>query len=182
MRAVTTLAFAAVVATAAAAHAEPPEAVNPNVAFGLSALPTLGGIALFAGGISASVANTSTYVSRPMIYTGLAGILIGPTLGHAYADRIVSRWLELRVVGLASMVAGVKLLNDRIVTKDSSQSCKDCRLPWTLALGGAGLVVVTTFGEVLSAPGAADDFNREHHVKVTPVIGTTPGVLFSGTF
>ena len=185
MRAVTAFAFAAVLATSAIAHADPaPEAVNPNVALGLSALPTLAGIGLFAGGIGASVANATPYVSRPMIVTGIAGIVIGPTLGHAYAGRIVNGWLELRMIGLAAFVVGVKMLDDRIVTRDSSDSCQDCRLPWTLALGGAGLFVVTTFGEILTAPAAAEAFNREHHfdIKVTPVVGKTPGILLSGTF
>jgi hypothetical protein len=172
--------------SALVAHADPPTPRSPEVALALSSLPVAGGIALFVGGIEAHVeSHARTWLWTPMTAAGVAGILVGPTLGHVYAGHTWSNWLGLRLTGFAAMMIGGTIVLDKTHLKDSSSSCDDCEIPGFLALGGAGLFVVTTFGEILTAPGAAEDYNREHHLDLhlMPIQGTkTPGLAVSGSF
>lgn len=158
------------------------ERLNPSTAAALSVVGTLGGLALTVFGSQNSSMRT------PMVLLGLAGIAIGPTLGHIYSHHTWNLGLGMRLAGLAAGVIGAALMLQCIDGCSAGGSTRDqADLGVALFMVGGSSYVVGTIYEIATAPGAADDYNRDHGVALTlaPLRGRdgmVPGVGLLGHF
>jgi hypothetical protein len=174
------LAMPAVAAAQPAAPSPEPapvaEAYDPNVALALSLGTTLAGYgALAAGAVSDNDA---------LAMVGAMGAGLGPSLGHWYSGHVLSRGLGLRVLGVASGIAGAWLLVSRCpIFKDEGQPpCEEETLAITLGVAGAGLFVAGTLDDIFTAPGEARRRNQRR-IAVAPLV--TPdqaGLAVMGSF
>ncbi len=153
------------------AHAGPPvsDEKSPQTALGLSA-------GVFAGGAIALVAarlaeNESSGLRGTLAVAGLAGIAIGPMLGHAYAGDAWNTGLQIRLGSLAVVGVGAVVVVTSCLFKPSDPP--GCGIGGGLAVIGLfGLAVGTVF-EIVDAPAAARRANARH-LQVIPTVG--PGI------
>ena len=156
---------------------------SPVVAGLLSTSITLGGPAIFlvvreAHGAFSLPSEAPAYYG--VLIPTLAAFLVGPTMGHVYAGRTWNRWLAVRIGGIVVTLLGAAL------TGNCDGPCGP-GLP--IAAVGAAAYLVGAIGEIASAPGAANEYNREHHVgtqlTLSPIptrCGSGPGIGLVGWF
>ena len=167
-----------IAAAAATSHAQPgaslpdrPEQKSPVLALGLSLLGTGAGVAaLFA----ASHVDDGEIVGA----LGVAALVVGPSLGHIYADepgRAV-RHAGVRLGALAIMGAGLAMVLSSPCAFGSENECPETRedagvgIFFAGALLGAGSAVYS----IIDAPLAASRTNRAASSLVlapTPIFG-----------
>ncbi|MBL8623286.1 MAG: hypothetical protein JNK64_18385 [Myxococcales bacterium] len=157
--------------------------VSPNTALGLSVGVTLAGVGLVGLGWNAldSAASTGP-VPEVLLGAGVAAVGLGPTVGHWYAGRVMTRGLATRLAGTAAVLGGAALLI-------ADSACDDCERPdvsaGDLLMGlGVAAIVVGTVDDIVSAPGAARRTNAaQRRVTVTPTISPRQaGLAVAGTF
>jgi hypothetical protein len=154
---------------------------RPWIAFALSLVPTLGGLALLPG----SQDQGST---RQWKYAGAGGVLlIGPSLGHVYA------WQDPRTKALALRLLGFALIGgcDWIASDTNFSTVGLLPFVGIVGLCSAGIsgMAIGVVVDVARAPGAAREYNRAHGldaaVTVVPLqtpSGLAPGVGLVGRF
>ncbi len=190
------LALAMLCSTVAAA--EPPgetPARGPHkdrsTALWMSLSTTLGGLGLVLVaadiGIRPQAYPNEQWLQPPLIAVGSAALLVGPSLGSAYAGRFWNGGTAIRLAGLGIAGAGVAfaLAYDR-----RGGDAGPDPLPYlAFAAGGIVYLAGATY-EIATAPRAIDRYNREHGVSaqlsVVPIRARdgslAPGVSLSGQF
>lgn len=184
MRAV--LAVLAVLAVGGTAHAGKKDRQTARLASGISAsvagAVTLGGF-LFA--------TESKPFNKPVLYTGLGLLLVGPSAGEFYAGQYLTYGMGIRAVGTGLAVWTLQT-QTKIVTCDdatnSEQKCTDFVENAAPLLGVAAIMFIGgVWYDVLDAADAADRYNKKHAFTVTPTAistprGMAPGISVGGTF
>ncbi len=153
---------------------------SPQTALGLSA-------GVFAGGAIALVAarlaeNESSGLRGTLAVAGLAGIAIGPMLGHAYAGDAWNTGLQIRLGSLAVVGVGAVVVVTSCLFNFKRSDPPGCGIGGGLAVIGLfGLAVGTVF-EIVDAPDAARRANARH-LQVVPTVGPgIAGASFAGQF
>ncbi|HEY5938942.1 MAG TPA: hypothetical protein VIU61_30020 [Kofleriaceae bacterium] len=156
--------------TTASANPEPAEVKSEDVALGLSlGITTLSWGALFAATKSPAAGTV-----------GLVGIMLGPTTGHWYSGRIVTWGLGLRVVGAVAATVG---LVQALGHGDCHDACGS--EPAGVILLPIGILAFAggTLGDILTARGAAREYNEERRISIVPTVyAGTAGLGLAGRF
>lgn len=158
-------------AAAHTAHAEPHRR-DPKTALALSIAGTIAGPVLIYAGDKAH--------STPTEIVGGATVLLGPSVGEWYSDRGATWGLAARGAGMVMLAVGV---GQSICFEDAGCPGHDPQLGKALLGLGAAALVGGTLYDILDAPDAANQFNDEHHLSITPTIEHGGGgVALAGTF
>ncbi len=144
--------------------AEGPDPKSPRTALALSLGVTLGGWVL--------VAATGDILPAAGAI-GVVAMLVGPTVGHAYAGKTWNTGLKMRlagigVIGVAAFAAGGAVASSRScsIYSDCSSSDRPLIMVAVLAGGGALLSLVGTVYEITTAQKAARRYNASHRVPL----------------
>jgi hypothetical protein len=157
----------------------------------MSAIPTAVSVALVGGGIALS--NEAPHAGATMAVVGGFGLLIGPSVGHAYGEnRFWTAGMTMRVGGLVIAGGGGLLLS--AADAEAGIGCveADCSrndshtLQYAVIATGAALFVGGAIYDVATAGSATDRYNASH-VTVAPTAiasahGAVAGVGIGGTF
>lgn len=161
------------------------EPLSESTALSLS----LGGTAVSWGLLIGSGLVHSSGVSELMALTGVAGVVYGPTLGHAYADRYFTRGLGLRLAGLGVAVAGafVAFVEEPVTYghDDPGPASDGAPVGTAIAIAGAVIFVAGTIDDIVTAPRRARQKNRERGLALglAPVTaGRSLGLALGGRF
>jgi len=166
---------AATPALAQPAH-EPPQEKSEQTAFGLSLAGTAVPLAI-------TIAAVSTDQDE-LALAGAAGMLLGPSLGHWYAGRVVTGGLALRAGGTALMFVGALQALGHTLCHGHEDDCGGDGS--ALLIGGAAAFVGGTIYDVATAGRQARRWN-EKHFDLAPMVvrgasGKAPGFGIAGTF
>ena len=145
-----------------------------------AALLSLGGTVGAWGLVALVSANEPPSSLKGGIATMAAlGTLFGTSLGHWYAQSVVTRGLGLRVGGAALTFVG--LVKSFVECQDH---CPDSTVTAGLVLGGAALFLIGTVDDIATAPHDVRRYNRRlHGVAIAPAIGRdSGGVMIAGRF
>ena len=111
---------------------------------------------------------------------GALGTLVGPSFGHWYARKPVTRGLGIRLAGAGLTALGIKAL---------LTLCEDecnATLPAAIALAGVGLYVVGTFDDFATASRDVRRYNQElHNISIVPMVrrdNNSLGLAITGRF
>ena len=120
-----------------------------------------------------------------MIAAGLLSSIVTPSLGEWYAGKPLTIGMGIRaasaVVFIAGVSEGLKCLGETNCTNNDTATS-------VLLLGGLVGYAGGTIYDIATAPSAARDFNREHHIHLAPTYMRTPsgnatmGIGIGGTF
>ncbi len=164
-------------------HATHQDYRDPTTALWLSAGITAGGLALVVGmAVKPSGFDLPSPIAEAAVIAGVAGLVVGPTVGHIYAGHTGSVGLGLRAGSLVPMALGAL---GEFACGLAANSCSSAE-PVLLLAGAAGYVTGTVL-EIATAGGAARDHDRGlgATLSFTPVRGaqkTVPGVGIVGKF
>jgi hypothetical protein len=151
-----TLAALVLLVTPAAAQAEGPK--SPDEALALS-----GGVTLLSGILVAATVEDDAL--SPMTAIGIAGLALGPSLGHVYAGEYITGGLALRAAGMTAAILGYR-------EASRCSEVGDCNM--TAGAGGvilgASAFAAGIIWDVATAPRAARRWNERHGISIAPVI------------
>jgi hypothetical protein len=135
--------------------------------------------------------DSSQPFNKPLLYTGLAGAAITPSLGHFYAGEYVT-------IGMAARVVGAGLATYGLVHYSRTTTCDDAHGAGTMCKSldsGAypllGLAAIAFVGgmayDVGDAGPAVQRWNERHGFTIAPALipsasGPTSGLSIAGTF
>ena len=175
------------------------QAKSPTKAFEYSLAGTLIPLGLFALGAAAEGNNgVDNDLSTSLMLTGIAGIMIGPSAGHFYAEGglVKTPGLAMRAGGASAFVlGGIIYVGEAIGGSSSCILANDpaCESPPpgnlgpALIFGGLALVTVGTIYDIATAGDSARRANRSHsRLRIAPVLAKRDngfhGIAVSGTF
>ncbi len=158
--------------------------------------------ARLASGISASVAGAVTLggfvfaqdgepFHKPLLYTGLGMLLVGPSAGEFYAGQYLTIGMGVRAVGTGLAVWTLQTQTKVVTCDDASNSEQKCTGFVENAAPLLGIAAIIFIGgvwyDVLDAPDSADRYNKRHGFTATPTAmmgpqGLVPGVALGGSF
>ena len=186
MKLASTAAVLAIVCSSALAHADTdrpfPAAESPSYRSENTAL------ALSLGGTAASVAMFGIGLGTDNESLAMAGALssfITPSLGHWYADDLLTAGMGIRAAGVGSMLIG---LAESFGCWGNDEGCDTGRAD-TLIYLGAGAYVAGTVYDIATARSAARE--RNEGLRITSIAPTaiqsgagqvTMGMGIGGTF
>ena len=156
----------------------PHETRSPWTAFALSAAPTALGLGLL--GIEYErEPNQHAAADTMLVLGGGALFLFGPSLGHLYVDdpRPIGLYVRGAGVGIAMITALTSIT--KCEGKADTGLFADCRNDIWIGLGIIGFGAVI---DIVSAPHAATQWNRDHQLTIGPIVTPAPGLGVSGTF
>jgi hypothetical protein len=172
---------AALVLATVPAQAAPPSAAPPTVAPRVALAPTPGavrrdpavalGLSLGVTGAGVALMTAAGAVGESdlgdgMALAGFLAILVGPTTGHIYADRIANPGLGIRAVSASVGIVSFSALGLCAFSLDDDGDDADCS-GWALAGYAAWLVYAGgTVYEIADAPRAARAYNQRHGLEV----------------
>lgn len=156
----------------------PRETRSPWTAFALSAGSTALGLGLL--GIEHERApGQHAPADQMLVLGGGALVMVGPSLGHFYVDDTRSVGLYVRGVGAGvAMIAALASI-PKCEGQADTGIFADCRNDVWIGLGIIGFGAVI---DVVSAPHAASQWNRDHAVTIAPIVAPAPGLAIAGTF
>jgi hypothetical protein len=170
------LACAVVTCLAAnAARADEPPHRRPGKALRLSI-----GVPLLGAGITALGLGVQ---SDGVAAAGAIVFVLGPSAGHVYAGEFLTTGLGIRLAGAALFTLGAAQS-----FRCSPDLCQAPGYSTPAIFAGMGVLAVGTIWDIVTAPGAADDYNARHAMAVTPTAlrdargGVAPGLAFSVAF
>jgi hypothetical protein len=140
-----------------------PRELNPRLALGLSLGVTAAGYASFA--------LADTVDSDGVAIVGLAAIALGPSTGHWYQERIITRGLATRAAGIVAIGYGVAQL-DLFCDHD----CKDDDLGEAFLIGGLIAFGVGTIDDIVTAPLEASRTNAKSRRRLIQNVSLAPKV------
>ncbi len=106
----------------------------------------------------------------PIMITGCAAIVLGPSLGNVYAGKLWSTGLGLRLAGGAVLGAGVASLYDPYSTEGDR----------VLLIAGIGLLVAGTALDLRDSVITTRAHNRAF--VIAPLVGPISGLSVAGSF
>lgn len=153
--------------------------LNEGTALALSLVGTVGSWALFIGSAYMSEGGDGSGV---LTTVGAIGVLVGPSIGHWYAGKYVTRGLGLRALGVAAAFTGAMVALSECGLF-SEEPC-DPTGGETIALLGAGLFIAGTVDDIVTAPGRVRRHNeRLAGLAVAPVLTQhSAGFAIGGRF
>lgn len=153
----------------------PVEESNENVATALAVGTTLAGLGIAVAAVR--------YENSGAGLVGLAGLLIGPSVGHLYAGE----WVHALGTSAVRTAGGFVFLVGLIEATSTEQSSGGGSSPHSdgrsmMLLGGAAYVLTTIY-DIYDARRAARRSN-EHALAVVPTVGqnATVGLMVAGRF
>ena len=180
------VAAAAVLALCATAHAGPKDPQTARLASGITSAAagavTLGGFVF---------APDSKPFNKPLLYTGVGMLFIGPSAGEFYAGQYLTWGMGIRAAGAGLAIWTLQNETKVITCDDASTSDEKCEGFTDIAAPILGVAAIIFIGgvwyDVLDAKDAAERYNRKNGFSVTPTAlaaphGTVPGLAFGGTF
>jgi hypothetical protein len=182
----------AVILVSSIAHAQPPGLTEPTAPQfapkkkSTAMWLTLGTMAAGAGLLAVGEAQQQSGVA----ILGGAALLVGPSIGHIYADHTWNTGLAVRASGVATfgvgMLAASRCWAYPDISPPSASEQRTCNIGSAAAMVGAIAAVVGTITEVATTPSAVEDYNRAHaSFTVAPIQtqnGIAPGVALAGRF
>lgn len=153
--------------------------LSPGAAVAFSLLGTVAGYGTFIGGASSE--------HDGLAYLGLAGILVGPSLGHLYTGEHRKVWLTggLRGLGIVGMGVGGTIALRDCGLRDSCDSGGP-PLFWISAIVTVGATVYSIVDSASSARRVNERRRNRLALTPTPIVGpnqsTGMGMSLSGTF
>ncbi|HTR49051.1 MAG TPA: hypothetical protein VMJ10_00010 [Kofleriaceae bacterium] len=166
--------------SSARALADDSDPESPALAIGLSAGVTAGGVAMLA----AATASGPRSALEDFAFPGVIAVVVGPHLGHFYAQDVrMTPAIDLEVFGLVSMAggAGVGLLE----CDDAKPGCglRDAPAAYALLIGGAAAMATGIVWNIASSGQAVRRYNRAHHLAFAPApVRGGVGFVLSGRF
>jgi hypothetical protein len=105
------------------------------------------------------------------MYLGLAAATVGPSLGQWYAGRWFTAGLGIRLASTALVVTALEL------DRRCHAGCGKEGTYATLAYVGIGGLVVGAVHDIVTAPGAAREYNQKHALTLSlgPTLLRSPG-------
>jgi hypothetical protein len=200
----TLLASLVLAATATAAHADAPGMTTPiqplaepasisssnddgpksvTGATGLAIGGSLLGPALITAALLNDENGTPFHNAEvPMLLTGSAFVLLGPSIGNWYAGKGLSKGLGMRLLGAGATVLGAGMFVEGLFSNDSTAI-----VGLGVGLAGLGTIAVGTLMDIVDAHHTATDYNRSHRLTIAPMISRTPtgqqtGLSIGGAF
>lgn len=172
------------------AHADPgtlDQDRSESVAIGLSTAGTLVGPALIGGALAYRERSDSALHAAfwPMLVTGSAAAIIGPSLGEWYAGHRYTRGLAIRLAGGATLGVGAVMIAGLHDNGDRRFEVGEGGVGVLLAIAGGATVAIGSLIDIHDAPAAVRDHNRTHlRIGVAPTaIGHRgQGLALVGTF
>jgi hypothetical protein len=158
---------------------------DPDTALALSLGGTAASFAAIGGAAVCYPRADSHTVCDALAVTGVAGLVLAPSLGHWYSGTIFPRGLWMRALGATSVLFGTGLL---IATAESdSSSTTWAVVGGGLFLAGGGLALTGIIDDLVEARSAATRYNDAHRVQVMPTVlnppsGPVMGIGVSGRF
>ena len=158
---------------------------SPTPAIALSLGGTAAGIGLIALGGNI---HHEDEVELPLVATGVAAVVLGPSFGELYAGRGWTPGLSMRAGGLLLGAVGFGVALQECGA-DPEGSC-DPTAGGVIFLGGAALFIAGGVYDIVTAPRAARAWNASHaqELLVVPTAlhdargGAAPGLTVAGTF
>ena len=156
------------------AHAdeEMPPPKSEDMAFLLSAAPTVGAAVLVGAGLGLRESNKT--LGQDAIGVGVLALGISPSFGEWYAESYFTPGMGLRFAG--TVIAGLGAIRGACLDLDCSRNNKGESM---LVAGGLVFALGAVY-DVATARGAARSYNR-HRVTVVPATHGT-GLAISGSF
>lgn len=179
--------IAVLVAAAPAAHAEGPK--SEQTAQLLAGVGTGVSSALILAGFLDS--DSSHPFNKPLMYSGLVGAAITPSLGQFYAGEYVTIGMAARVVGAGLATYGLTHYTKTTTCDDAHGAGTMCTSLDSGAYPLLGLAAIAFVGgmayDVGDAAPAVKRWNDRHNVTVAPTIipsasGPTSGLSIAGSF
>jgi len=172
------------------AHADPgtqDQDKSESVAIGLSTAGTLVGPALIGAAWAYGERSDSALHPAlwPMLITGSAAAILGPSLGEWYAGQRYTRGLAIRLAGGALLGGGAAMLAGLDDTGDRKFEVGEGGVGVLLAIAGGAAVAIGSLIDIHDAPAAVRDHNRTRvRIGVAPTaIGHRgQGLALVGTF
>ena len=151
---------------------------SPEVA----GLLSVGGTALSAGLFAAGL----HFNNNTLAGAGLLSSLVTPSAGQIYAGTPFTWGMGIRLVSAGLVFAGTSGIDECLADRGNhchSNPLSGLALVGVGALGYAGGIIY----DVATASTAAKNYNKRHHLQVTPIVAPTTasavvGVGISGSF
>jgi hypothetical protein len=172
--------IACLVAPGAARADEPAgDGKSEVLATSLSLGGTLAGAALVAGAYSRELGAPAHDQVVPLLVTGSALLVVGPSFGNWYARKAWSTGLGLRLAGAGAIGLGGVVVAATLSDSDSGGQT----VAVTLAAAGAAAFVTGTVLDIIAAPRAVRRYNEAHaarRLSIAPVIARGGSVEHTG--
>lgn len=160
---------------AEAPAAEAPRELNPRLALGLS-------LGITAAGYGAVAIGSDQRAE--LTVPGFVALSLGPTAGHWYQGRIVTRGLVTRAVSAAALVYGLSQFEI-----DCERNCRSSDFGDYMMLAGLVGFAVGTADDIITAPIEAHRTNRKNRARAIKslslapqVTDTSAGFVLGGSF
>lgn len=142
--------------------AEAPRELNPGLALGISLGVTAAGYTALAIGGDERVALT---------VPGLLAAGLGPTAGHWYQERIITRGLVTRAAGVVAMGYGLSRLEF-----DCEHNCRNSDVSDAMLLAGLAAFAIGSVDDIVTAPLEAHKTNRKNRARAIKSLALAPQV------
>lgn len=182
-----TLLVLALIVSSATAHAGEKSRQTARLSSGVAAS--------IAGGVVLSgflFAEDGRPFNMPVLYTGLGLLFIAPSAGEFYAEQYLTYGMAVRAAALGLAVYTLDKHTKPVTCQDALSSdqpkCEGFKEAAYPLMGVAAIMFIGgVWYDVLDAGDAADRYNRNHGLTVTPTAlaaphGMVPAVALSGTF
>ena len=116
----------------------------------------------------------------PLVVSGSALIVFGPSLGNWYAHEGWSTGLGLRVAGGFGVALGGSLVASQLFSSDASASGA---VGIGLVLAGLGAITTGTVLDIVEAHRSVNTYNRKHvrrQLSITPAVSRAEGARHIG--
>ncbi len=175
----TSTVLAALALTSSIAAAQPaeeqPRELDPRLALGLS-------LGITAAGYGAVAIGSDQRAE--LTVPGFVALSLGPTAGHWYQGRIVTRGLVTRAVSAAALVYGLSQFE-----LDCERNCRSSDFGDYMMLAGLVGFAVGTADDIITAPIEAQRTNRKNRARFVKSVSLAPqlsgnqtGLVLAGTF
>jgi hypothetical protein len=160
--------------------------------------PKQPGTAVFLSVSSTVVSYILVASASPASFVGIAGVIVGPSVGHWYAGRGNGGGILLRTTAsliLAASIVNVLSRGSYECWMASQQTCaeqqeeyeRDERNTAIMLFGSLGVLAASSVWDISTAGRSARRWNEAHGVTLAPTImpasgGRAPGLVIAGHF
>jgi hypothetical protein len=160
--------------------------------------PKQPGTAIFLSLSSTVVSYVLVMTASPASFVGIAGVIVGPSVGHWYAGRGNAGGILLRTTASIMLTAGILRAfgnEGRDCLGATAEQCAEWEDEWKrddrdtaiIVFGSLGVLAASSVWDIGTAGRSARRWNEAHGVTVAPVIlpaagGNAPGLVIGGRF